>query len=397
MSVLAPDVGPPSERSQAWPVVACFIALYLAIGALAPYLPVYYDSLGLGLDAIGLLSALYAAAAMLGSPLWGAAADRFGSARPILALAAACAVLAAAALAFVTGTWLIALAAVGLALAMSGIMPILDARALEVTGGQAGYAGFRVWGSASFIVAVVLTGWAIDGIGARGMFAVLVPTLIATAAVGLGIRSRPTAAPLARLTAIGAVLRNATLVRFLAVVLITWTSATTINAFFSIHLGEIGAPQSLVGIAWALGALVEVPIMLAFPLLLRRVGLDRLLVVGAVLFALRAAAIVVTRDPLVVTLSMLLHGGAFALFLVGGVMYVSRHAPAGAAATAQGLLVAIVFGLAQVVGPSVGGLLAESIGLQSTFGLAGIGSLAAVGVLAWVLSRASEPADAPSL
>ena len=368
----------------------------MAIGALAPYLPVYYASLGLGLDAIGLLSALYAAAAMLGSPLWGATADRFGSARPILAVAAACAAVAATALAFVAGTWPIALAAAGLALAMSGIMPILDARALEVTGGRGGYARFRVWGSASFIVAVVLTGWAMERIGARGMFLILVPTLIATAIVGLRIRSRPTIAPLARLTAIGAVLRNSTLVRFLAVVLITWTSSTTINAFFSIHLGEVGAPQSLVGIAWALGAFVEVPIMLAFPLLLRRVGLDRLLLAGTILFAFRAAAIVVTRDPLVVILSMLLHGGAFALFLVGGVIYVSRHAPAGAAATAQGLLAAIVFGLAQVIGPAIGGLLARGIGLQATFGIAGIGSAASVAVLAWAFRHAREPADAAS-
>jgi predicted MFS family arabinose efflux permease len=90
---------------------------------------------------------------------------------------------------------------------------------------------------------------------------------------------------------------------------------------------------------------------------------------------------------------MALHGGAFALFLVGGVMYVSRHAPAGAAATAQGMLVAIVFGLAQIVGPGIGGLVADQLGLQATFGLAGIGSAVAVGVLIWTLRRGGEPSS----
>jgi len=382
-------------RAEAWRVIAGFITLYMAVGGLAPYLPVYYDSLGLGLDEIGLLSALYATAAMLGAPLWGATADRFGSARPILALAAAGAAIAAAVLAVVTGTVLIALAAALLALAMAGIMPILDARALEVTGGgRRNYASFRVWGSASFVAAVVLTGWITEAIGAHGMFAVVVPTLVATALVGLGIRSRPTVAPLARMTAIGAVLRNRTILLFLLVVLITWTSSTTINAFFSIHLVDIGAPQSLVGIAWAIGAAVEVPIMLGFGFLLRRAGLNRLLLMGTILFALRAGAIVLTNDPLVVTLAMLLHGGAFALFLVGGVMYVARHAPSGAAATAQGMLVAIVFGLAQVVGPGVGGVVADEIGLRATFAISGIGSVIAVLVLAWVLSRPGAGDDA---
>jgi MFS family permease len=378
-------------RSDTWRVVGSFVVLYVAIGALAPYLPVFYDSLGLELGAIGLLAAVYAAAAMLGAPLWGATADRFGSARPILAMAAACAALAATGLALAAGTIAIALFAVALALAMSGVMPILDARALEVTGGgRSHYAGLRVWGSASFIVAVLLTGWVTERLGAHGMFVVLVPALVATALVGLGIRSRPTTAPLAQLTAIGSVLRSRTLVLFLLVVLITWTSSTTINAFFSIHLVDIGAPQSLVGAAWALGAVVEIPIMLGFPFLLRHAGLNRLLLVGTVLFALRAAAIVATRDPLIVTLTMVLHGGAFALFLVGGVMYVSRHAPTGAAATAQGMLVAIVFGLAQIVGPGLGGLVAGRLGLQATFGLAGIGSAVAIGVLAWTLRRSPE-------
>jgi len=383
------------ERSEAWRAIGGFVTLYLAIGALSPYLPIYYDSLGLGLDTIGLLAALYAAAAMIGAPLWGATADRFGSVRPILAVAAAGAAIAAGALAVVTGTVLIATAAVALALAMAGIMPILDARALEVVGGgRSHYAGLRVWGSASYIVAVVLTGWVTEWTGIHGMFAILVPALMATAIVGLGIRSRPATTPLARLTAIGSVLRSRTLMVFLLVVLLTWTSSTTINAFFSIHLVDIGAPQSLVGIAWALGAAVEVPILIGFPFLLRRVGLNRLLVVGAILFALRAGAIVITRDPLIVTLSMLLHGGAFALFLVGGVIYVSRHAPTGAAATAQGMLVAIVFGLAQIVGPGIGGLVARELGLQATFALAGIGSGFAFVALALVLSRfaADEPA-----
>jgi DHA1 family multidrug resistance protein-like MFS transporter len=111
------------------------------------------------------------------------------------------------------------------------------------------------------------------------------------------------------------------------------------------------------------------------------------LVIGAMLFALRAAAVVLTNDPLLVTLTMALHGAAFALFLVGGVSYVSERAPAGAAATAQGMLVAIAFGLAQIVGPGIGGLLASDGDLSRSFAIAGAGSLVAVLALGWVLRR----------
>lgn len=247
----------------------------------------------------------------------------------------------------------------------------------------------RVWGSGSYIVGVLVTGWVTEQTGAGGMFLVLVPALAATAVVGIGVRSRPAATALSRLTAITSVVLNRRLVLFLAAVLVTWTSSTTINAFFSIHLVDLGAPQSLVGVAWAIGAAVEIPLMLGFGGLVRLAGINRLLLAGAALFALRAAAIVATRDPVIVTLSMVLHGGGFALFLVGGVMYVARHAPPGAAATAQGVLTAIVFGLAQIVGPGIGGFLAGALGLRVAFLLAGVGSVMALVGLAWALRRGS--------
>ena len=125
---------PRIDPADPWRAAGGFITLYFAIGVLSPYLPVYYDSLGLPLDTIGLLAALYAGAAMLGAPIWDATADWFGAARPVMAIAAAVAAMAGVALGIADGVLLIALAAVALALAMSGIMPILDARARDRCG-----------------------------------------------------------------------------------------------------------------------------------------------------------------------------------------------------------------------------------------------------------------------
>src|ERR687897_2781314 len=73
---------------------AGFVTLYIAVGAMFPFIPVYYSSLGISLDGVGLLGALSAGTAAIGSPLWGAASDRFGASRavmPVAALAAAAA------------------------------------------------------------------------------------------------------------------------------------------------------------------------------------------------------------------------------------------------------------------------------------------------------------------
>ena len=378
----------PATRGDSRRAVAGYLTLYAAIGAWAPFIAVYYDSRGLDLETIGLLAAVFAAASMVGAPLWGLAADLRGTRYPVMAIAALIAAVCAAGVALASGATALAIAAAALALAMAGIAPLLDTRALEVVGeGRARYGRFRVWGSVSFIAAVVVTGWIVDRAGIGSIFPILIVALIGTAVVGAGLRSRGGTPPVPRQGAVRAVLGSRQLMAFLAVALITWASATAVNAFYSIHLTDIGAAPSLVGVAWALGAAVEVPIMLAFPFLARRVGVGPLLVAGAGLFVLRAAVLALTQDPLLVTLTMLIHGGAFALTLVGGVLYVAQHAPAGAAATAQGSFSAVSFGLAQVVGPGIGGALGHAFGLLTMFQLAGIGSAAAVVALALLAGR----------
>jgi PPP family 3-phenylpropionic acid transporter len=294
--------------------------------------------------------------------------------------------VAAALLAMAVGPLPVALAATTLALMMSGVAPILDARALEtVEDDRNRYGRLRVWGSASFIVTALLVGWLIERSEIRVMFIVLVATLVATVLVGLGIRSSSLATPLPHLTGVASVLRSPILRRFLIAVLLVWSSSMAINGFLSIHLVDIDAPESLVGVAWAIGALVEIPLMLAYPWLGARIGLERLVLIGAAMFLLRALAVIVLRDPLLVTLTMAIHGAGFALLLVGGVAYVSRHAPEGAAATAQGVLGATTFGLAAILGPGVGGALAQAFDIVGMFIVAGLGSGIALLTLAWAL------------
>ena len=83
---------------------------------------------------------------------------------------------------------------------------------------------------------------------------------------------------------------------------------------------------------------------------------------------------------------MVLHGVAFALVLVGGVTFVSRHAPEATAATAQGILSATVFSVAMIVGPGIGSWVAEQFGVSALFGVALAASLAAIPLL-WLATH----------
>ena len=366
-----------------------YIAAFAAVGAWYPYLAVFYQDTGFDLATIGLMTALGAAAALVAAPIWGAVADRYAGSPLVISLAALVAAGGALAMVLVDGVVGIAIALVLVSIAFAGIAPTLDARALETVGSDRNrYGGLRAWGSASFIVAVAFTGALIQRAGSPSLFAVYVASLLVLALVSLPLRGDGAAPRLPRLSGIGVVLRHRPLARFLPAVLLVWSASQAINWYFSIHLFDLGAPGELVGSAWAIGALVEVPIMAAYPWLASRVGSERLLVIGAAIFAVRALAISLVTDPLLVASTMALHGVAFALVIVGGVTFVSRHAPAATSATAQGILSAVVFSVAMIIGPGIGAWVADRFGVQAMF----TGALAASLVATVVLWLATRPA-----
>ena len=368
-----------------------YVALFAAVGASFPYLSVFYQSRGLDLATIGLLTALGSGAGLVGGPIWGAVADRYAGSPLVIPSAALVAAGGAAAVVLADGLVPMIIALALLSISFAGIAPTLDARTLVAVGTDRNrYGRVRAWGSGSFIVVVAATGALIERAGPPSLFVIYIAALIALAAVSLALPGDGGAARLPRLDAIGIVLRHAPVARFLPAILLVWSASMAINWYLSIHLLDLGAPGELGGSAWAIGALVEVPIMAAYPWLGARFGSDRLLVAGAGVFALRALALIVVTDPYLAAGTMALHGIAFALVLVGGVTFVSRHAPEATAATAQGILSAAVFSVAMIIGPGIGSRVAETFGVTAMFGMALAGSVIATPLL-WLATHRVGP------
>jgi PPP family 3-phenylpropionic acid transporter len=168
--------------------------------------------------------------------------------------------------------------------------------------------------------------------------------------------------------------------------------------FLTPRYAELGAPAGLIGVSWALAAAVEVPVMLGFPLLARRVGATRLLVAGAVVIALRTGVSGLASDPIVLVVASGFGGVGYALFTVGGVTFVAQRVPPALAATGQGIFQGAALGLSGVIAAAAGGLVAGAVGIAGMFTIAGVvGLSAAVVVAVAVLSRGarSDPRHVP--
>jgi PPP family 3-phenylpropionic acid transporter len=374
-----------------------YVVLFGAIGSYFPYISVYYRDIGLSLEAVGLLTALYSAVGLVAAPAWGAVVDQIRDSRGPLAAAGAWAALAAGLLYVVRDPVLVTVGVVFLAAGTAGMGPMVDNRTIELLGDDRDRFGrARAWGSAAFIVASLGTGWIISRVGPPGMFLAYVPLLALTGAVAyvlLGSGSgRPRTATLSRMEGLLGILRAPTLAPFFAGSVVLWTAVSALTTFMSVHLFALGADARVVGLAWALGALVEVPLMFLFPSISRRIGSHRLLVVGAIAFGLRSLGWALIGEPAGLLAVTVVGGVGFAFFYVGTVTYVARAVPGGVQATAQGVFSGTAFSFGSILGSVIGGVIAGAFSLPVLFAVSAGGLALAAAIVWWAV--VSRPARA---
>ena len=236
----------------------------------------------------------------------------------------------------------------------------------------------RAFGSLAFVVVALLVGLLLEARGSRTLFWVYLPCLIGTVLVTATIRRRGTTRSVSMLRGAGQILGAPGMLVFFGGFTIVWTALTAVNAFYSIQVVALSGSTGLVGITWAFGAVIEVPLMYAFPRLGARFGTERLMVFGALVFMLRAALAAVAVEPLALVLIAPLEGLGFACAFVGGVTVLAARLPTSLGGTAQGLFSASA-GLATIIGSVVGGTIAQAVGIHGMF--AASGAIALVGAI----------------
>ena len=133
--------------------------------------------------------------------------------------------------------------------------------------------------------------------------------------------------------------------------------------------------------------------------LVRRFGLSRLIVVGAVIAVVREVANATFTVPAILLACSVVEGAAYALLLVGGITFVSIHGPKDAAATAQGLFSAAATSLSAILGVGLGGVIAEQIGTRGLYWVTVVlGVVGLVAIAASVLpARGTVPFEPDSM
>lgn len=345
--------------------------------ALLPFLPIVLHDRGLSAAQIGVALSAASVAGFVATPLWGNLADRrLGHARTLMvaALASAAAVVP---LAFAHGLAALTGSVVLVTAARSGLASLADSLALERLGlgARSDYGRVRLWQSFGWAVAACVWGIVLQTgqLGwVPGLYAASVLALALSAHLARG--GRPVHEPSVR-GARRAMLRS--LAPFLCSLLLLFAAFSASFSFVSLRIADLGGGLFVVGLATALQAIAEVPVMRATPWLGRSFDSRTLYVAGAGFFTVAFTAWAFLDDPLTIALVKLVAGVGFALVYVGSVVIVDDLAPPGLRGTGQGLAKAVSFGLSPVVGTLAGGAVYDYAGPRVLFAVCAAAALAA--------------------
>ena len=360
-------------RAPLWRGSLFYFVFFGGIGAIVPFINVYFSQLGLNGRQIGLLATFLPLFTVVASPFVSALADSRNQRRRFLQLLAILYALAIYLLGF-THTFVTILPFFALqALAVGCIQPLGDgvvtsmARRYRLNFGQ-----MRLWGSIGVASTGIALGalWQRVGFGNMFMAASLIFLLLAFVSQLL---DEPTSRreKVQGERPFRTLLQNQSFTILLVIGFLLGISFAMLIVFEGIFAVSLGGGEFLVGLLVGAGAIAEVPSMRLSGSLAERWGYRRTLLLGYTLFGIAVLSYSWVTNPTLLVPVALLRGAGFGLFFPTTLKLVSELAPEAWSATAQAMLTAVSFGLSPLIAGPVGGFILDTWGAASIFTLAG--------------------------
>jgi PPP family 3-phenylpropionic acid transporter len=359
--------------------------LYATNAVLQPFLPLYFGSKGYTSSQIGFLMNVGPLVAIFAQPFWGYLSDRLHTVKRIILLLWALAIACSVGL-FVSASYGLTLSFVLLMFFfLQPSMPLLDSitvRSVEKRG--ASYGSVRLFGSLGFTTVSLIGGTVLGLLGGIARIPYLYwATWIVPLLLLIPLRDEPAGGERMSLKTMGQIGRNKAFLWFLVLVLIISVPHRMNDVLLGLYMKQRGASDNMVGWAWALAAIVELPAFALLNRVMRRVHEHSLIGFAALLYSLRWLGYALADDAW--TLLALQAGASvtFAVFWIAAVHYTARMLPGHLGATGQSLLAMVFLGLAGIIGGTVGGRLNDAFGGGSMYAFASVTALfAGAGFLA---------------
>lgn len=357
------------------PLKSQYFFAYGVMGSLIPFLPIYLkQNQALREGEIGLALGVASVSILFTPILMTLLADTRFDPRRLAALIFTISGLSLLVLFFSHGFWMVLLLLCLHSLAYAGVMPLHDGmtfsiqRQTEQQGREiTPYHRIRVWGTIGFIVPSLIlfvlldAGWStaiilICGV-AFSLFSLL--NVFRLPDPRLALLAGPAEERLPTTLALTLLLRPHMRV-FCAAMFVFSMGAFSFGSFYPLYLVEIvGVKPQWVGLIFNFGVAIEIIFMLSLGWLQARLGLRRIMILGAACFFFQTLAIGFFPNVWIALLSQGVHGMIILAWFISPVVYLNRQAGDRFRNSIQGLYTMAILGLARIVGIVAAGQVAQ--------------------------------------
>lgn len=338
--------------------------MYMAFATWRVFYNVYLDENHFSGAQIGIINALIQVTLFIIVPIWGVIADKKGI-RPTLRLTLFCSGFFLLFLGNILNFWTLTAYMLLLTLFHHPLGPLIDALAVQVSekSEKHNYGNLRLWGSFGWAVASLAGGYIFEQYSLKVVFPVSA-FFFFMAIVFLGVPGRTDRkkyTPHFERIRFSDFAGNNPLKFFLLILFLYGIASSPINAYMNLFFSELGASKSVIGIAYTVQALSELPFFILGNRLLKRIGSSKIILISMAVMMIRFVIYAFIPGITVALIASALQGITLSFFLVGVVDYLHRQLPSSRHATAQSLLWGLYFGIGHTVGNLVIGLLKDSI------------------------------------
>jgi PPP family 3-phenylpropionic acid transporter len=349
------------------------------------YMPIYLRQLGFNNMRIGVVFSIGPLAAIIGQGFWGRVGDRVKYLNTVLYwLLGGCGAMMLI-MPFSHGFLNIVVVNIIYTFFQASLNPISDAIALEYTQRtKVRYGVIRLAGTLGYAFMSVAAGillkrnvgrmfWFCCFFNVAALF--ILPSL---PKIHRGHEARKAHPP-------GVLFKNRTLMMYLLYAMMIYSTVGFYGSFYSIYFTSRGGNSFLLGWAYFIACLSELPFLLFSTKIINRFKIEQLLLLAGCAATVRWFLTGIMTGIGAQMILQFFHGMIYIVMMVSVAIYISQNAPAGLKASGLALNAICADGISKVIGSLMGGWLSDFLNMQAVFIFNGVIALAAVILFGTVL------------
>lgn len=340
-----------------------FFMYYMSLSSWLPFYNLHLKEMGYSGTQVGLVAGMFQAALFFVVPIWGILSDRIGN-KKVLRIALSVTTLAILGMRFIEPYVLMLFYILLLALFHHPLGTLLDSLAIHHIhrDSDLAFGSLRVWGSLGWAVGSTLMGGYLLDHQLSMMFVLASGTYLFTLIITSGLGRGDTHQNLERDFSPRHMIRvfgRVPIILFLGIMILYGIGVAPLYVFINLYYHDLGASHQIIGLAFAVQALSELPFFFYGRWFIRKFGSPRVILLVISFAALRMLVYSFISNPIIAVASGMVHGVTLSLFWVAVTDYLHALIPGEWRSTGQALIWATHLGAGMTLGNMSIGILSD--------------------------------------